>query len=277
MPKPPGEPKPAAGAATYMGFCVATATFTAAGRPMARQEPACYNPPTGVKMSTPLSFKGVGEVILITIPEGDWGEAQADLLQALIERHEFFQGAHVSFQVGERRLGAAEIGMLRDQLAEHGIMMVGMISTSPATRAAAADLGLALEAEPPRPAAIVEEAPLDTELEGEPAVLVRRTLRSGHVLRYPGHIMVIGDVNPGAQIIAGGNIFVWGRLRGVVHAGAAGDQSAVVCALDLAPTQLRIAGQIAISPKRKRYPGPEMALIKEGQLVAQSWNDERPA
>jgi septum site-determining protein MinC len=254
-----------------------TTTSGAGGQPMAWQNPACYNPPTGVKMGTPLSFKGVGEVILITIPEGDWGEAQGGLLQALAERHEFFQGAHVSFQVGERRLGAAEIGSLRDKLAEQGIVMVGMISSSPATRTAAADLGLALDAEAPRTAAAVDEAPLDTELEGEPAVLVRRTLRSGHVLRFPGHVVVIGDVNPGAQIIAGGNVFVWGRLRGLVHAGAAGNESAVVCALDLAPTQLRIAGQIAVSPKRKRYPGPEQALIKDGQLIAQLWNDERQA
>jgi septum site-determining protein MinC len=57
----------------------------------------------------------------------------------------------------------------------------------------------------------------------------------------------------------------------VVHAGAAGDESAVVCALDLAPAQLRIAGQIALSPERKGDPKPEVARIRDGQLVAEPW------
>ena len=70
-------------------------------------------------------------------------------------------------------------------------------------------------------------------------------------------------------------MIVWGRLRGVVHAGAGGDEAAVVCALDLAPTQLRIAGQIAVSPERRKYPGPEIARIRDGQLIAETWTDGR--
>jgi len=89
------------------------------------------------------------------------------------------------------------------------------------------------------------------------------------------HVVVIGDVNPGAEITAGGNVIVWGRLRGVVHAGAGGDEEAVVCALDLAPTQLRIAGHIAVSPERRKDPGPEIARIREGQLIADTWKDSR--
>jgi septum site-determining protein MinC len=87
--------------------------------------------------------------------------------------------------------------------------------------------------------------------------------------------VVIGDVNPGSEIIAGGNVVVWGRLRGVVHAGAKGDSAAVVCALDLSPTQLRIADQIAVSPERRGGPRPETARIREGRLVAEVWADER--
>jgi len=87
--------------------------------------------------------------------------------------------------------------------------------------------------------------------------------------------VVIGDVNPGAEIIAGGDIVVWGRLRGVAHAGAAGDTAAVVCALDLSPTQLRIADSIAISPGRQREPRPEMARLKDGQIIAERWQVNR--
>jgi septum site-determining protein MinC len=105
-------------------------------------------------------------------------------------------------------------------------------------------------------------------------LVVRRTLRSGQSLRHPGHIVVIGDVNPGAEVVAGGDILVWGRVRGVVHAGALGSEDAVICALDLAPTQLRIAGHIARSPEdKRRKPVPEMASVRDGQIIAVPWQE----
>jgi septum site-determining protein MinC len=110
---------------------------------------------------------------------------------------------------------------------------------------------------------------------GEQAVLVRRTLRSGFSLQHPGHVVVIGDVNPGAEIIAGGDVIVWGRLRGMVHAGANGNEAAVVCALDLSPTQLRIAGQIAVTPQRRGKSQPEMARLRNGQVVAEPWESKK--
>jgi septum site-determining protein MinC len=67
-------------------------------------------------------------------------------------------------------------------------------------------------------------------------------------------------------------VIIWGRLRGTVHAGYGGDESAVVCALDLAPTQLRIAGYITISPEdRRRKPRPEKALVRNGRIEAEAW------
>ena len=104
------------------------------------------------------------------------------------------------------------------------------------------------------------------------SLLLRETFRSGRFVQHDGHIVIIGDVNPGAEITAGGNVIVWGRLRGLVHAGAYGDETAVICALDLNPTQLRIAGQIAIPPQENgRKPTPEQAIIRDGQIVAESW------
>jgi septum site-determining protein MinC len=79
--------------------------------------------------------------------------------------------------------------------------------------------------------------------------LIKRTLRNGRTIHSDGHVIVLGDVNAGAMIIAAGDVIVWGKLRGTVHAGARGDESAVVCALYLAPTQLRIAGYITILRK----------------------------
>ena len=79
-------------------------------------------------------------------------------------------------------------------------------------------------------------------------------------------------MNPGAEIVAGGHVLVWGSLRGTVHAGATGDEEALVCALDMSPTQLRIAGHITRSPEeRRRNPVPEVATVRDGQIVAVPW------
>jgi len=79
-------------------------------------------------------------------------------------------------------------------------------------------------------------------------------------------------VNPGAEITAGGDVVVWGRLRGMVHAGAEGNPEAVICALDLSPTQIRIAEKISIPPQDKDEKQPEMAFIREDQVIAEPWN-----
>lgn len=222
-------------------------------------------------MSISVSIKGTGEGLVLAAPAGEWSEIRRAVLQTIDDRAEFFRSARLALQVDAHELGAAELGGLRDELARRDVDLWAVVSSSPTTRSAAADLGLALELEPVWPA--VEEVPLEAPIDGEEAVLVVRTLRSGNILRHPGHVVVIGDVNPGAEIAAGGNVIVWGKLRGVVHAGAGGNEAAVVCALDLAPTQLRIAGHIAVSPERRKYPGPEIARIREGQLIAETWKD----
>jgi septum site-determining protein MinC len=89
----------------------------------------------------------------------------------------------------------------------------------------------------------------------------RGTLRGGQTLHNLGNIVIIGDVNPGAELIASGDILVFGSLRGVVHAGAQGDLSARVVALELAPTQLRIATMIATSEGGPAPTGPQHAYV----------------
>jgi hypothetical protein len=98
---------------------------------------------------------------------------------------------------------------------------------------------------------------------------VHRTLRSGAVARFDGDLYVFGDVNPGAHVIATGNITVLGALKGVAHAGAAGDESCFIMAFDLRPTQLRIGRKIAVPPPRP--PGApvltEQAWVEDNQIV----------
>lgn len=78
--------------------------------------------------------------------------------------------------------------------------------------------------------------------------LHNRVIRSGQVLEITGDLLLIGDVNPGGKVVATGNIFIMGNLRGVAHAGATGNRKAVIAASYMAPSQLRIADIISRSP-----------------------------
>ncbi|HNO31238.1 MAG TPA: septum site-determining protein MinC, partial [Anaerolineales bacterium] len=79
--------------------------------------------------------------------------------------------------------------------------------------------------------------------------------------------------NPGAEVVAEGNVIVWGRVRGMIHAGSKGDRSAFICALDLSANQLRIANEVSATLKPQKDPRPEIASINnEGYLQSELWN-----
>lgn len=97
--------------------------------------------------------------------------------------------------------------------------------------------------------------------------IVNRTVRSGQRIEHDGDILILGDVNPDAYIIASGNVIVMGKLRGIVHAGANGDETAIVLALKLMPQQLRIASFFSRSPDVIEEPEyPEKAYIEDNQI-----------
>ena len=105
-------------------------------------------------------------------------------------------------------------------------------------------------------------------------IRLRRTLRSGTRVRHHGNLVVVGDINAGAEATASGDIVVWGVVRGTIHAGALGDDGAIICALALNPTQPRIGSHYALPPadkKSKPLRGPERARLENGQLVVEPW------
>jgi septum site-determining protein MinC len=221
--------------------------------------------------SEAISIKGIRHGLLVTLQEGGWEGLLAELERRLVASPSFFKGGHVSLDVGALSLGEDELRTARDLLMRHDVTLHGVISHDHKTEAAAQALGLVidlgLERRPP-----ASEPSGSAEPQLSEAVLWQRTLRSGQSIHHPGHVIVVGDVNPGAEIVAGGHIVVWGRLRGTVHAGAMGDEEALVCALDLSPTQLRIAGYITRSPEERRAdPVPEVAAVRDGQIVAMPW------
>ena len=119
----------------------------------------------------------------------------------------------------------------------------------------------------------VEENDSDTKV--LPTLYLNQTLRSGQTVSYEGNILIIGDAHPGSEIIATGDITVWGILGGIAHAGAKGNVSAKVRALKLNAIQLRIAGLYARRNDTLNVPyvqktnefTPEEAQIEEGKIV----------
>lgn len=135
-------------------------------------------------------------------------------------------------------------------------------------------------AEPPAPRApaVAPAARLQTsDADGERAFFLRRNVRSGQVVRHTGSVVIVGDVNPGAEIWATGDVIVWGRLRGTVRAGSSGNADAVICALEMHPLQLRIGDCIARpdDADRKGRPYPEIARVRDGAVVVEPWTAGR--
>lgn len=106
--------------------------------------------------------------------------------------------------------------------------------------------------------------------EEQEIVSLTKIVRSGQVIKVPGDLLLIGDVNPGGTIMAGGNIFVMGALKGVAHAGCNGNKEAVVAAAVMIPSQIRIAEYINRAPdfdKEQEKREMECAYIDENNQI----------
>ena len=102
---------------------------------------------------------------------------------------------------------------------------------------------------------------------------IRHTLRSGQVERaLEGNMVILGDVNPGAEVVAAGDIIVLGKLRGIAHAGALGDTSSIIFALNLLPTQLRIGRFITRPPAEQQlHRKIEIARLEEDTIIVEEF------
>ncbi len=220
-------------------------------------------------LSSIVQIKGIRDSLLVSLAEAPWEEQRAALLAQIDGQPTFFQGARLALDVGTQVLKVNEMVELRDHLSERNVSLWAVVSESPTTEKTAQLLGLATRISKPRPEE--QRAPEIPDLTDETALFISKTLRSGTHLEFGGHIVIVGDVNPGAEIVADGSVVVWGRLRGSVAAGAKGNASAVVCALGLFPTRLQL-GELALSMAERTETGqPEMALLRDGQIIVQSW------
>lgn len=262
-----------------------------------------------------------GSLVLALAPAASFDALRTALRSELGATPARYSGTSARFDLGRRELDLFDIRRLVHLVKdEFGLDIVGVYCTSEAMqRHAERELKVKVhiltpEAEvaetllgAPKNAPLAgqaEEGPTDivrgsrgededdAELQGAGRLLtIDGTVRSGAVIRFAGDIQVFGDVNPGAQLIAGGSVLVFGALKGLAHAGARGDISPstsvgpVILAFDMRPTQLRIGKVIqlpATAPEQHGrhtapYAAPEIAWLSNGNIVIEPYRGRLPS
>ncbi len=222
-----------------------------------------------------VAIKGTRNGLLLTLePETPFGELLSALAQRLAEAPSFFRGASLALDTSRRSLRGSERTQLEALLA-HYHMSVMPLDAVATTRKDAGFTVSPSAGTSPLTQVTGEEMQLPSQRDprdSDDTLFLRRTVRSGQAIHHHSNVVVLGDVNPGAEIIAGGDIIVWGVLRGMVHAGYPDNMKAIVCSLLLAPVQLRIAHLLSRPPDGiEVQPRPEVATIRDGQIVVEAW------
>lgn len=232
-------------------------------------------------------------------------DAQApliDLLSALNTRlhshAQFYKNADLKLNLGSRVLQPEELISIRSMLEAFQLRLSSIICEEQALFGRfEQEYGCPVEVIPSDPVngrpsaerAGVPEPSSDTPSSprsdggSEETVIVRQPCRSGMSLSSSGNIVILGNVNPGAEVKAEGDVIVMGVLRGNAHAGAAGNTSAVIIALTLDPNRIRIADRLALPPVDKD-PGdpppsdssPEIAYIEGSQIIIEPYTGRFP-
>ncbi|MBV7336551.1 septum site-determining protein MinC [Chloroflexi bacterium TSY] len=234
--------------------------------------------------SNSVHIKGRADGVSIEIGQGNWPDLMAELMNRLRQASGFFRGGQVTLGVGARPIQQRELHQVRSIVEQFGMSLAVVKSTSEETCHIAMANGLAVSMDTDD-GVNAQQALSNTGSSGH--FVYRGNIRSGQILHRAETLLILGDVNPGSEVSSQGDILIWGRLRGIVHAGVSGDVHAVVAALSMTPTQIRIADLTAILLEEKPRIGrwfsgqsksrrPEIAFIEDGQIVVETWDESKP-
>lgn len=229
-----------------------------------------------------------GKLLLILPPEterkneksptmNDWGDIWQALKQRLKGGDRFWQpNTPVYVMADDRLLDVRQLQAIAEALSETQLYLSRVYTSRRQTAVAAATAGYSVEQR--------TNLPRFNPTEGQKAppladpLYLESTIRSGGEIRHEGTVIIRGDVNPGGSIIADGDILVWGRLRGIVHAGAKGNNQALIMALEMEPTQIRIGDYVARAPESPPEFYPEVAYVfSDGIRITGAVDFARPS
>lgn len=176
-----------------------------------------------------------------------------EMLECLIERlskgKKFYKGATLTLSVNLKLINTRQMRKLKDVLFDE-ILIKDCVFIDKEEKETKAFTGV---------------------YEGRTKFL-RKTVRGGQVIDYQGNIVIVGDINHGAEVKATGNIVVLGSIKGQVFAGDNGNKKAIIAAYSLQPEVLSIAGIITISPEDAEKPSyPELAKLKDDAIIVEPY------
>lgn len=214
------------------------------------------------EMSQPVILKSNRYGINLILDDSiSFAELERAVLEKFKESEKFFKNASIAISFEGRTLSKEEELALLDLIAKYTSIHVVCVVDHDEVREQ------------------LYKNKIDTyynEVADNTGEFYKGTLRSGQVLKCDSSIVIIGDVNPGAKIIARGNIVIIGALKGNAYAGAAGDESCFVTALTMDPVQIKIGNVIGRSAdkgpweairSRKRAFEPQMAIVCDGNIL----------
>ncbi|MCC5605400.1 septum site-determining protein MinC [Nostoc sp. CHAB 5834] len=224
-----------------------------------------------------------GRLLLILPPESQgsaselsWSDIWQQIRQRLNAGDRFrISNTPVHLMAQDRLVDARQLQELADALSEVQLRLISVSTSRRQTAIAAVTSGYSVEQL--QPVTSLNSEPKATAIPQEDALYLEITVRSGVEIRHPGTVIILGDVNPGGIVIADGDIIIWGRLRGIAHAGAGGNRECLIMALQMEPTQLRIADSVARAPEKPPMQfSPEVAHITpQGIRIARATDFSR--
>ena len=216
-----------------------------------------------------VQLKTEGERLLLILPtesqvspsEFNWWEIWQQMKQRLNAGDRLRKpNTSLHLVAKDRLLDNRQLQDLAETLNTYQIQLKSVATSRRQTAIAACTLGYSVEQTQLHTSLTSDIQPTPSALAD--ALYLQMTVRSGVEIRHPGTVVILGDINPSGIVIADGDILIWGRLRGVAHAGAGGNRESLIMALQMEATQLRIADAVARSPE-KTLTGffPEVAHI----------------
>jgi septum site-determining protein MinC len=209
-----------------------------------------------------------GRLLLILPPESQvsaseltWSDIWQQIRQRLNAGDRFrISNTPVHLMAQDRLVDARQLQELAEALSEVQLRLISVSTSRRQTAIAAVTSGYSVEQL--QPATSLSSEPTATPIPQADALYLEMTVRSGVEIRHPGTVILLGDLNPGGIVVADGDIIIWGRLRGIAHAGAGGNRECLIMALQMEPTQLRIADAVARAPEKPPMQfSPEVAHI----------------
>jgi septum site-determining protein MinC len=224
----------------------------------------------GVELFTIKGLKG-GPTFLFN-DQVPFAEVIKAVEEELARANGFFRDSPAVLHFGNRALNKEEWWTLKDVLLREGLLLRYAVAAVPESRELLYREGLPVRESLLLPAQESKKA--QAAAKGSNALYLRRSLRSGQKEVFDGDVVLVGDVNQGAEILAGGDVIVFGSLRGMVHAGYPDNKDAVVIALNLVPLQLRIGpliGRAEEEQNHRRTQRPEVARVKDERIVIEPY------